>query len=67
MRRTTVRQRLSGCIGDEAAALVAEAAQDMPHPLGRPFRDRNARAGDIGSGLVRSAAFVLRLPPHLTH
>ena len=63
---TAVPQRLSGCIGDQTAALVAEAAQDMPHPLGRPLREWNAGASDIGSGLIAGAAFVLRLPRDLT-
>ena len=62
MRRAAVHQRLSGGIGDKAGALVAEAAQHMPHPLGRPFRERDARARDIGGGSVGGAAFVL-LPP----
>ena len=60
MRRATMRQRLSGCIGDKPAALIAETAQDMPHALGRPLREWYARAGDIGSGLVGGTAFVLR-------
>src|SRR5438105_904136 len=66
MHRAAVRQLLSGRIGDEAAALVAEAAQDMPHALRRPLRKWNAGAGDVGGGLVGGTAFVLRLPRDLT-
>jgi O-antigen/teichoic acid export membrane protein len=39
----------------------------MPYSLGRPLREWNTRASDIGSGLVGGTAFVLRLPRHLTH
>jgi hypothetical protein len=62
MRRTAERQRLPGGIGDKAGALVTKPAQDMPYSLGRPLREWNTSAGDIGSGLVGGAALVLRLP-----
>ena len=54
-----MHQRFSGGSGDKPGALVAETAQHVPYPLGRPPRERNPRLRDIGGGSVAGAALVL--------